>query len=674
MVWKKKYKQRSKGVEDMARMMTVSEQHPSNPRSFIRGGDASVSSQEVSRDGSVSNRSVTSKQSQGSTGETHSRVSAVSSVASRRSDKSAGQPSVHSQPPSVVSSSHSSVQSAPAASRTATSKKTVKFQTVQIREYERVVGDNPSCTIGPPIGIGWKYARTHVEDLNSYETARLGKRKRSIRLILSREEREALLLNWGASFHDIIEAVRANMKVKNQRRQTVVNIGKVERIEEAFESATRKLKRALLMRRSTGNKVKRLQEQADLAQSALRSLKIAEDRALSEIRDNRIPARQEHEKDNLADYNLDVAVSTFAQTSPVDAKVRSSHFLGDKQHSGFSSSFDTLDHSTTPSQKELERFYRELELEMFGDEDRPMPDFVGQTLEIKVPRGGASCCTESRSSIGTLNLDDYSTMSGIQTARAHEVDEILDRESEKALSMVDAKGNDDEQDEIDAALERERDRSMISRSLLDDTESEVGDEEKKDALHHHLPLQRLYPVHGDYVSSRYHSATRRLSSSLDSADPERGRLTESVVAVEYDFEDRIRRQHDLQPPPTVPPPLHAGMSMFEDCALLGGPDGLSSPPGSSSSSRHSGRKRSSSRRDANAGPKIRHVPLSRHISPSRWMEEDTEGSPLGWGGYYETITINEDGLERRNYYHQHNYNQMHYRRHQSAQSFPSSFF
>lgn len=33
-----------------------------------------------------------------------------------------------------------------------TPKKTVQFNSIFIRDYERVVGDNPSCTIGPPVG------------------------------------------------------------------------------------------------------------------------------------------------------------------------------------------------------------------------------------------------------------------------------------------------------------------------------------------------------------------------------------------------------------------------------------------------------------------------------------------------------------------------------------------
>jgi hypothetical protein len=32
-----------------------------------------------------------------------------------------------------------------------TTKKSVRFNAIQIRDYERVVGDNPSCTAGPPL-------------------------------------------------------------------------------------------------------------------------------------------------------------------------------------------------------------------------------------------------------------------------------------------------------------------------------------------------------------------------------------------------------------------------------------------------------------------------------------------------------------------------------------------
>ena len=234
-------------------------------------------------------------------------------------------------------------------------------------------------------------------------------------MILSREEREALLLNWGASFHDIIESVRSNLKIKNQRRQTVTNLGKIERIEEAFESATRKLKSALLLRRSTGNQVKRLQEQANLAQSALTSLKMAEDRALSEIRGTSHIEMDEEPKSQEAFNSFPLPNYGPSSSQGVESDDQSSRRI-------------SLGNSTSPSESEIERFYRELELEMFGDEE--LPSMVGQTLEVQLENGDRNIKTE-----------ECSVTSG-----------ITDRYSKEELD--------------DELLEKEQNRSMISEYLL----------------------------------------------------------------------------------------------------------------------------------------------------------------------------------------------------------------
>jgi hypothetical protein len=87
--------------------------------------------------------------------------------------------------------------------------------------------------------------------LDQYEQHKQNKiisRKRTKNLMLSRKAREDLLLDWGASFNDIIESIRSNVKVKNQRRRTVNAIGSYDRWEEVMENASRKIKRTLQLK------------------------------------------------------------------------------------------------------------------------------------------------------------------------------------------------------------------------------------------------------------------------------------------------------------------------------------------------------------------------------------------------------------------------------------------
>lgn len=118
----------------------------------------------------------------------------------------------------------------------------VSFSTVCIREYERILGDNPSVTCGPPLGIGWNYYEDEeILSINEWESWRETEREPE-RLVLGREEREELLLDLGYSRQVIAQAVRDIIKVKNKRRQTITNLG-ASGIEEVMESASRKVKK-----------------------------------------------------------------------------------------------------------------------------------------------------------------------------------------------------------------------------------------------------------------------------------------------------------------------------------------------------------------------------------------------------------------------------------------------
>lgn len=111
----------------------------------------------------------------------------------------------------------------------------VRFNTVSIRHYERILTENPSTIEGPSIGIGWNYVEEKDISLYHYEQYVQNNRKLSVSLVLNREQRQDILFDLGYTPRQIASAVRGNNRARNQRRQTVQNL-KVARFEEAIEN------------------------------------------------------------------------------------------------------------------------------------------------------------------------------------------------------------------------------------------------------------------------------------------------------------------------------------------------------------------------------------------------------------------------------------------------------
>ena len=145
----------------------------------------------------------------------------------------------------------------PPMTRDKLSKTKVTFSTLQIRTYETVLGDNPSCTGGPPLSIGWRYNPEHFEStVDEYEQKQdhfYGGpeiRPLDIDLVLHRSEREAILMKMGYNQQDLAESVRRLNKAKSRRRQTVHNLP-VMFLEEKAESCKRTVGRLLKTRQRT---------------------------------------------------------------------------------------------------------------------------------------------------------------------------------------------------------------------------------------------------------------------------------------------------------------------------------------------------------------------------------------------------------------------------------------
>lgn len=72
--------------------------------------------------------------------------------------------------------------------------------------------------------------------------------------------------DWDVAQSAIAESVRRNVKVKNQRKATVNNLNKATKMEEAMESASRKIKRILTLQKPVSAQVRDLEAQLDLAE------------------------------------------------------------------------------------------------------------------------------------------------------------------------------------------------------------------------------------------------------------------------------------------------------------------------------------------------------------------------------------------------------------------------
>jgi hypothetical protein len=81
--------------------------------------------------------------------------------------------------------------------------KVVSFSNVSVREYSRVVGDNPCVSSGPPLAIGWKYNKRGKTDIDSFEEEKLTAKAAHLDdgivgcQRLSADEREKLLIDIG---------------------------------------------------------------------------------------------------------------------------------------------------------------------------------------------------------------------------------------------------------------------------------------------------------------------------------------------------------------------------------------------------------------------------------------------------------------------------------------------
>jgi len=119
----------------------------------------------------------------------------------------------------------------------------VRFGEVEIRDYCRVLGDNPSCSArgGPPVSIGWLYNVNAAVPLDEYEEQRHN-RKNMKELRMKPSLRRHLMETNGFTVSEIEKAAKSAQKSASQRRMSFA-LSDHDHILLPFESIQRKFKR-----------------------------------------------------------------------------------------------------------------------------------------------------------------------------------------------------------------------------------------------------------------------------------------------------------------------------------------------------------------------------------------------------------------------------------------------
>lgn len=129
-------------------------------------------------------------------------------------------------------------------------KKKIVFSFLEVKEFPMILGDNPSCTDGPPVTIDWAYdpKTQFVLDVDTFESMR-GVRRINKQLILPRSVREKCLARIGVSKNDMIAAIRQMRKDKHSRMVSSQQVG-MDNLHEATEKVTSGLKKMFVFKTS----------------------------------------------------------------------------------------------------------------------------------------------------------------------------------------------------------------------------------------------------------------------------------------------------------------------------------------------------------------------------------------------------------------------------------------
>ena len=123
---------------------------------------------------------------------------------------------------------------------------TVRFGTIQIRQYNVTTSDNPACEEGPGISFGWEYSDgIEIMPIELFESYREGQRLPCDDLYLPPGCRERILKLWNVNDDVIKQTMDERKVIQKQRKETKKRELKKIRRRRKIKSAWDNFKRVL---------------------------------------------------------------------------------------------------------------------------------------------------------------------------------------------------------------------------------------------------------------------------------------------------------------------------------------------------------------------------------------------------------------------------------------------
>lgn len=119
----------------------------------------------------------------------------------------------------------------------------VSFASVQVREYHRILGDNPSVSSGPPISMSWNYDQDSSGDctVDEWENKRYSERRSKSEMRVPQEVRTDWLIDAGYSVTQVRDVVHT---IKKEKQEWMSSVNK-SNLQDKADDMTEKVKRRL---------------------------------------------------------------------------------------------------------------------------------------------------------------------------------------------------------------------------------------------------------------------------------------------------------------------------------------------------------------------------------------------------------------------------------------------